>query len=515
MILKRVVYGVDKNPMAVELAKVALWLHTFTVGAPLSFLDHHLRCGDSLFGEWVAHVLSARPARCWCIPTFSRQSGRRLACRASRKRPTRISRRSRASGDAFAGVAEATSPLAHYLDFVHALRWMTLDDQQRRLVEALLDGKFGDVVTLVSSARAAHARKPPPAPSGFKGANAEWNSLWPVIEQAKALAARERFLHWEVAFPGVWSDWESLEPRGGFDAVIGNPPWDRIKLQEVEWFAPRRTEIAMAQRAADRKRLIVALERDGDPLWQNYSIARERAERMAEVVRESSHYPLLARGDVNIYSLFVERSLRLVQPNGISGLLVPSGIGSDYSASTFFRSVSTAGRVRALLDFENRWPTYFPDVDDRFKFSVLVLGGKARRFDQCRCAFFLHDPREIDARSFALTPADFARVNPNTGTAPVFRTRARRRDRKRHLRASACARPPFPGGRPVSVAGQVCHDVSHDKRFGTSSREPPSSRLKGSTRSRAIGGRRPEKSSCRSTRARWSRPMIIAPPASS
>ena len=53
MVLKRCVYGVDKNPMAVELAKVALWLHTFTVGAPLSFLDHHLRCGDSLFGAWV------------------------------------------------------------------------------------------------------------------------------------------------------------------------------------------------------------------------------------------------------------------------------------------------------------------------------------------------------------------------------------------------------------------------------------------------------------------------------
>jgi hypothetical protein len=53
MVLKRCIYGVDKNLMAVELAKVSLWLHTFTVGAPLSFLDHHLRCGDSLFGSRV------------------------------------------------------------------------------------------------------------------------------------------------------------------------------------------------------------------------------------------------------------------------------------------------------------------------------------------------------------------------------------------------------------------------------------------------------------------------------
>jgi hypothetical protein len=66
MVLKRCVHGVDKNPIAVELAKVALWLHTFTTGAPLSFLDHHLKCGDSLFGERVGRALDelSRRARC-------------------------------------------------------------------------------------------------------------------------------------------------------------------------------------------------------------------------------------------------------------------------------------------------------------------------------------------------------------------------------------------------------------------------------------------------------------------
>ena len=61
------------------------------------------------------------------------------------------------------------------------------------------------------------------------------------------LVEEERFCNWQVMFPGVWSEWEDFELRGGFDAVIGNPPWDRIKLQQVEWFAARRREIALAR----------------------------------------------------------------------------------------------------------------------------------------------------------------------------------------------------------------------------------------------------------------------------
>ena len=82
------------------------------------------------------------------------------------------------------------------------------------------------------------------------------------------------------------------------------------------------------------------------------------------------------------------------------------------------------GRVSGLFDFENR-KIFFKDVHASFKFCALVFGGEERRFDETECAFFLHDIRTIDDpdRCFPLAPEDFARVNPNTGTAPVFRTR--------------------------------------------------------------------------------------------
>jgi len=209
--------------------------------------------------------------------------------------------------------------------------------------------------------------------------------------------------------------------------MIGNPPWDRMKMQEVEWFAERAGAIARQVRAADRKTAIEALRAAGDPLAGEYDLARERAERAMDVARSCGAFPLLSRGDINIYALFVERAQALIEPRGAAGLLTPSGIASDLTAAPFFKSLSTAGRVLSLFDFENRRgagrEAFFPDVDSRFKFCAFVAGGPERTTEAAKCAFFLQDaPAADDPRLFHMTAADFARVNPNTGTAPIFRS---------------------------------------------------------------------------------------------
>ena len=228
----------------------------------------------------------------------------------------------------------------------------------------------------------------------------------------------------------MWHRWQESRPQGGFDAVIGNPPWDRIKLQEVEWFATRDLELALAPTAAARRKGIQQLRKQGAPLAAEFDAAKAQAESLSQVVRSGGDYPLLSGGDINLYSLFVERSMSLIKPDGFVGLLTPSGIYADKTAARFFKSVSTSGRIGGLFDFENRrlgtdLPPFFPDVDSRFKFCALILGGEERRFDQTECAFFLHDTKTVhdEDRCFPLTPDDFARVNPNTGTAPVFRSR--------------------------------------------------------------------------------------------
>ena len=423
MVLKRCIYGVDKNSLTVELAKVSLWLHSFTVGAPLSFLDHHLRAGDSLIG---IRVNDARQelSDLGGLAAVSAISGAEAATQGMQ----RIEAMSdadvsevRESAALFGEVERTTADLRGLMDFLRGWHWITAGMRKKDLIpfkapliealEADLQNAFG-----LLARGPEEGEESPPA----------FRQLW---RDARAIADREGFLHWEAAFPGVWQYWQNARPEGGFDAVIGNPPWDRIKLQEVEWFAPRAPELALAPTAAARRRGIQKLRDAGDPLAGGFDDAKARADCLGRLVRACGDYPLLSGGDVNLYSLFVERALHLVKPDGLVGLLTPSGIYADKTAAEFFKSVSTAGRVGGLFDFENRRlgaePPFFPDVDSRFKFCALIIGGEARRFDATRCAFFLHDTAEIvDAdRCFPLAPSDFARVNPNTGTAPVFRTR--------------------------------------------------------------------------------------------
>jgi hypothetical protein len=235
MVLKRCVYGVDKNLMAVELAKVSLWLHTFTVGAPLSFLDHHLRHGDSLFGSWVRGGVDK--AASWGKPLLLHESMHRAMRAAAAMQiiegltDAEIAEAHR-SADIFAEVQEMTAPLDAFLSFIHAIDWLDPKAKEdKAALHAFFDGQFGDPVEI--------ARANAPVGNG----RAEAVRFIELLVKAQELIEEERFLNWQVAFPGVWSIWESAKLTGGFDAIIGNPPWDRMKLQQVQWFAARRREI--------------------------------------------------------------------------------------------------------------------------------------------------------------------------------------------------------------------------------------------------------------------------------
>ena len=418
MVLKRCIYGTDKNFLTVELAKVSLWLHSFTVGAPLSFLDHHLRCGDSLVGLRVMET-TAELIRLGGLSAQTAITGSEAATEGMKRieeMPDSDIAEVRQSATLFQEVEDTTSDLRGLLDILTGLRWLTagMKQRERKTFEAqlvgTLDAQPHEAYSLLARGTFADGSLPEPA----------FIDLW---SEARSIAKREGFLYWEATFPGVWRSWESADPQGGFDAVIGNPPWDRIKLQEVEWFATRSPELAHAPTAAARKSGVDRLRASGSPLASEFDAAKERAEALGKMVRASKHYPMLGGGDINLYSLFVERAMGLVKPDGIVGLLTPSGIYADKTAAKFFRSVSTSGRVGGLYDFENR-KIFFKDIHASFKFCALIFGGEERRFSETRCAFFLHDSQTIEDpdRCFTLAPADFDRVNPNTGTAPVFRT---------------------------------------------------------------------------------------------
>ena len=422
MVLKRCIYGVDKNPMAVELAKVALWLHTFTVGAPLSFLDHHLRCGDSLFGSWVNKGIDK--AATYGTPLLLHEPMKRALRAASKMQivegltDAEIAEAHR-SADVFAEVEDMTAPLDALLKLIHALDWLGIKDKnQKAAIKIFFDGQFGDPLDI------AMGKKEP------KTKREEGQRFAETLKQARTLIAEENFLNWQVAFPGIWSDWEEEELTGGFHAVIGNPPWDVMEFEEVPWFSARNQSIALEQTDAKRKTKVDELKEANDPLYRQYQVAAQRVAAGAKLVRsKNSDYSMLNAGKLNLYKLFTERASNLIDGSGVVGFLVPTGIATDKYAAKFFSSVATSGRIIALYDFENRRPRYklglfFPDIDPREKFSVFVFSG-IKTPKAARCAFFLQHVDELNDPDvlFELTASDFSSVNPNTGTSPIFRKR--------------------------------------------------------------------------------------------
>lgn len=436
MVLKRCVYGVDKNEMAVELTKVSLWLHSFTVGAPLSFIDHHLRCGDSLFGEWVQGALDRIAGHTLFVEDAIREAQTRAHDMHALDLLNDVEiAETRDSAMKFECISKDTRPLNLFMQVIHAIRWMMpLSGPDAAAVDLWLDGKFGNpidvillkwnIITKEYLATKKYCEWRPRAERQYVQPEPEEENrrFQEILDKAKTLLESEGFLNWEVAFPGVWSQWERGRV-GGFDAVIGNPPWDRIKFQQVEWLAAREPDVARVSNADERRKRIERVFSRNKQLESDWSKAAHRAERMSYVARKCGAYPMMSGGDINIYSLFVERSMSLLKPGGMIGLLTPSGVASDKTASKFFTSIASERRLCGLYDFSNK-QRFFQDVTSQFKFCALIAS-KTREFQSAKCAFFLESPKELleEDRVLHLSAEDFDKFNPNTGTVPVFRTR--------------------------------------------------------------------------------------------
>lgn len=419
MVLKRCVYGVDKNIMAVELAKVSLWLHTFTVGAPLSFLDHHLRVGDSLFGSWVSKTMenvTRRKGKAMLLyQSVTEAMGSAAAMRVIEGLTDAEIAEAKNSADIFAGIRIKTAPLDRFMAFLHALDWLDYKGKANQIaIQSWLDGVFGDPVDIALGKIAPKSRQA-----------ADTKCFTEILQESQDLVKEQGFLNWQVSFPGVWEDWQTEPRTGGFDAVIGNPPWDKIKLQQVEWFAARKPEIASLQRASDRKKAVEKLKKAKDPIAADFDKAENRADGAIRMARSTGDYPLLSGGDINLYSLFVERSKALVRQNGMVGLLTPIGIATDKTSSKFFSGMVKSKALKALYAFENRGGWLFKDIHhEEQPTAMMFASGDAvcDEFDFCvRVASWdqFNDPE----RRFHISADDLRRINPNTGTAPMFRTR--------------------------------------------------------------------------------------------
>ncbi|QBI53077.1 Eco57I restriction-modification methylase domain-containing protein [Streptomonospora litoralis] len=461
-VVARCVYGVDANPTALELAKAALWLEAPRPGSP-RLLDAHLKCGNSLIGATPASLREGIPDAAFePVEGDDRKHARSLARINAAERGSRDSRpgaeRQRPSADtAFAADAAERPDTADYGRAVRAAdAWCA----------AFLCRKTVDAPRPVTDGMLRALQRDPAGPGTPEETRTE----------IARLRERHRFFHWHPEFPDVFAAPAEAAPAdtgtgsaGGFSCVLGNPPWERIKVQAQEFFAQRDPAIAAAPNGAARRRAVAELEHDPDRagLHAEFAEVKRRSESQSHFLRNSGHYRLTGRGDINTYAVFAETARRLTAPQGRTGLIVPTGIATDATTRHFFADLARNGAISALYDFENR-AGLFPAVDSRQKFCVLSLVGSGTREPAAALAFFLRSTAELrePGRVFTLAPAEIALLNPNTGTLPVFRSR---RDAEIVLdiykRVPVLVDERDPAGNPWGAAFHRMFDMSTDSHL--------------------------------------------------
>ncbi|MBW2146286.1 MAG: N-6 DNA methylase [Deltaproteobacteria bacterium] len=427
-VIRHCIYGVDVNPLAVDLCKVALWLEGHSRGLPLTFLDNRIKCGNSLIGlDTLERLKEGIPDNAFKpVAGDDREVAKKIRAlnRAERKdreenqmtMDMAITRRLDTDLDSFASHARAIGAIVE-----RAPEDVSRKQEQYEKTRAdrawHTDWRAANIWTAAFFHPLASEWDPaiPTHERLMKFLHSPGAADGRLVGAADALAAKLRFFHWPLEFPEVMKS-------GGFDVVLGNPPWERIKLQEQEFFAIRAPEIARAPNRAARERMIGALKESNPDLAGEFEQARHHAEANSRFVRACGRFPLTAVGDVNTYALFAELSRRLLRQKGRAGIIVPTGIATDDTCKRFFGDVNAKKALVSLYDFENR-EKLFPDVDSRYKFCLFTTSRTP--VDKTRFSFFLTRTAHLDdeLRRFALSPEDIALINPNTRTTPVFRTR--------------------------------------------------------------------------------------------
>lgn len=418
------IYGVDRNPMAVELARMALWLEGFEEGRPLDFLDHHLQVGDALLGLTDLDALTQGISK----DAFKPLSGDdREVCKAltktnavALKQLTRDFQSQqmllgmdntsglqamRAIEDMPTNTPEQVSiKETRWLTFMQTAAQSPLAQAADVLVGAFLLPKTTDRSATVPTSATLHTLLT--TPNDITGPAAD------AVAAARAACAEARVLHWPLAFPQVFA-------RGGFDCVLGNPPWEVNQMGEEEFFASRDPNIA-ALAGDSRKKAIESLSKTSPRLWEEFSETSRRIAATNIFFRESGRFPLTAVGKLNTYPLFAETILQIHARDGRAGFIVPTGIATDDSTKAYFGHITQSKRLVSLYDIENR-EAVFPSVHRSYKFCLLTLGAS----EQAEFVCFATQVSQLadERRRFTLTPEDFRLINPNTLTCPVFRSK--------------------------------------------------------------------------------------------
>ena len=458
-VIDHCIYGVDLNPLAVELARMALWLEGYEEGKPLSFLDHHLRMGNSLLGVFDLFKLRCGISKaayrvkhkddvevCKGLAKINAYGLKYLALKEPyfddyvgcdgtlglNLPPPRIKK----AGKYFSELEKSNTGTLEEVQRKEKKFKEYLDSKEYKELKELCDLLMAGYIApknqftkdlVPTSYTLGQVLFDNEMSDKFNRASLEEQILF-----AQKQCNDASVFHWAIEFPHVLNG-------GGFSVVLGNPPWDKPKVEDVKWFAARYPEIANATTADVRKKMIEKLShgqlasshlKDGallEPnkaeikLYEQYIEALRTSECAATFghlkSEEGGRFPLTGVGDTNLYAYFAELASSLKENNGRVGMVMPTGIVSD-NATQAFAQYLLNGNLVQLYDFENKEKIF--DIHTSYRFSLITMG-RSKKMD---CVFYAHSLNDLEdeRRHIAFDSSDMKLMNPNTMNCPIMRS---------------------------------------------------------------------------------------------
>ncbi|XVJ68730.1 MAG: N-6 DNA methylase [Rhizobacter sp.] len=345
-LLKRCIFGVDLNPFAVELARLSLWMDSFIFGTPLSFIEHHVQHGNALMGASVQEFISYNAVEVAQNDLFVEN----LSARFDELRT--VMQELDAMRDTTAQEVEQSK-----------LLWKTRIAPKLNLLARALSFICTRRALLAEGDKAgceALSKTPNLVNELFD----ESKTKTAALRQVEAYAKKYRFFHYEVAFPEAFAG-----ERQGFDIIVGNPPWDKTKFADTDFFPQYHSNyrsLKNSEKAVVQQRLLSS---------QHIATAYEEAQRSAEAANNycRAAYPLnKGAGDGNLFRFFVERNLGLLRPGGNLSYVLPSALMFEEGSMALRKHIFEQCQLRFFHSFENRKPI-FSDVDSRYKFAMIQV----------------------------------------------------------------------------------------------------------------------------------------------
>ncbi|MEV7108586.1 Eco57I restriction-modification methylase domain-containing protein [Streptomyces atroolivaceus] len=474
-VVRSCVHGVDINPLAAEIAKVSLWLESLNPGEPLAFLDDRIKVGNALLGTTPLLLEAGIPEN--AFKKLEGDEGPAVNEARDRNRKelkgvevwvqsqlgepavhtstakVRVAAEEAAAKPVGRGLAAIRELAKRHKEFeanpelerlkrvadawCAAFIWLKRKDAPAPITTSTLKRlELGEALDGIPEPLPPMGEDPVPESDEHR----EWRE-GAGERELRDVVARNRFFHWHLEFPRVFRvedrDAADANPvtgwQGGFDCVLGNPPWERVKIQKKEWFAAQNPYVADAETASERERrigqLLESVDEHGNvieddrKLHREYLTAQRESKGTTNMLRDSGIFPLTGKGDVNTYAVFAEKSRMLVGPEGMAGLVLPTGIATDKTTSVFFSDLVERRQLNTVLDLENE-EKLFADVHHSYRFCLFTFGGPACEFRHVRLAFRARRPDQLGAREFQLDASGFRRINPNSRTAPTCESRA-------------------------------------------------------------------------------------------